>query len=204
AAAGLIILARPAVSTLFQYGDFQRHDVDMAGLALVAYGLGLPGFMLVKVLAPAFFSRQDTKTPVKIAIRALISNMVMNVVFVVPLVLLEVPGAHAGLALATALASYINAGLLYRQLRRDGVFRPNDGWPRLLLQMMFAIGVMAVVVGWGAPGVDLLTSLSGAQRTLQISLWIVAGVVSYLIALRLAGVRLSLLWAPAAETGRKP
>ncbi|MEN8761754.1 MAG: lipid II flippase MurJ, partial [Thiogranum sp.] len=188
----------------FQYGDFQRHDVDMAGLALLAYGLGLPGFMLVKVLAPAFFSRQDTKTPVKIAIRALISNMVMNVVFVVPLVLLEVPGAHAGLALATALASYINAGLLYRQLRRDGVFRPNDGWPRLLLQMMFAIGVMAVVVGWGAPGVDLLTSLSGAQRTLQISLWIVAGVVSYLIALRLAGVRLSLLWAPAAETGRKP
>jgi putative peptidoglycan lipid II flippase len=204
AAAGLIILAKPAVSTLFQYGDFQRHDVDMAGLALLAYGLGLPGFMLVKVLAPAFFSRQDTKTPVKIAIRALIANMVMNVVFVVPLVLLEVSGAHAGLALATALASYINAGLLYRQLRRDGVFRPAAGWPRLLLQMMFAISVMAVVVGWGAPGVELLTSLSGVQRALQIGLWIVAGVASYLFALWLAGVRLSLLWTAAAETGRKP
>ena len=110
----------------------------------------------------------------------------------------------SGLALATALASYINAGLLYRQLRRDAVFRPASGWPRLLLQMMFAIGVMAVVVGWGAPGVEVLTSLTGMQRALQISLWIAAGVASYLLALRLAGVRLSLLWAPAAETGRKP
>ena len=109
-----------------------------------------------------------------------------------------------GLALATALASYINAGLLYRQLRRDAVYRPASGWPRLLLQMMSAIGVMAVVVGWGAPGVEVLTSLTGMQRALQISLWIAAGVASYLLALRLAGVRLSLLWAPAAETGRKP
>jgi len=84
------------------------------------------------------------------------------------------------------------------------VFRPASGWPRLLLQMMFAIGVMAVVVGWGAPGVEVLTSLTGMQRALQISLWIAAGVASYLLALRLAGVRLSLLWAPAAETARKP
>jgi len=204
AAVGLIILAKLALSTLFQYDDFQRHDVDMAGLALVAYGSGLPGFMLVKVLAPAFFSRQDTRTPVKIAIRAMISNMVMNVLFVVPLVLLEVPGAHAGLALATALASYINAGLLYRQLRREGVFQPDAGWPRLLLQMTFAISVMAVVVWWGAPDIEVLTSLSGVQRALHTSLWIAAGVAGYLFALWLAGVRLSRLWTPAAETGRNP
>ena len=204
AAVGLIILAKPVVSTLFQYDEFQRHDVDMAGLALVAYGLGLPGFMLVKVLAPAFFSRQDTKTPVKIAIRAMLSNMVMNVLFVVPLVLLEVPGAHAGLALATALASYINAGLLYRRLRRDLVFRPDVGWARLLLQMTFAVCVMALVVWWGAPGVEVLTELSGVQRVLHTGLWIAAGIASYLLALWLAGVRLSLLWTPAAETGRAP
>jgi hypothetical protein len=73
-----------------------------------------------------------------------------------------------------------------------------------LLQMMFAISIMAAVVWWGAPGVELFTSLSGVQRALQISLWIAAGVASYLFALWLAGVRLSLLWTPAAETGRKP
>ena len=202
AAVGLMILSRPAVSTLFQYGDFRQQDVDMAGLALVVYGLGLPGFMLVKVLAPAFFARQDTRTPVKIAIRAMLSNMVMNVLFVVPMVLLEVPGAHAGLALATALASYINAGLLYRQLRRDGVFQPKPGWPRLLGQLLFGIAVMVAVVSWGAPDAELWAGMSGAQRAVQISLWIAAGVASYLFALRVAGMRLSILWSPADKSGR--
>jgi len=202
AAVGLIILSGPAVSTLFQYGDFQQRDVDMASLALVVYGLGLPGFMLVKVLAPAFFARQDTRTPVRIAIRAMVSNMVMNILFVVPLVLLEVPGAHAGLALATSLASYINAGLLYRQLREDDVFQPKPGWPRLLGQLLFGISVMVAVVSWGAPDRDLWAGMSGAQRSAQISVWIAAGVASYLFALRLAGMRLSILWSPAAKSGR--
>jgi putative peptidoglycan lipid II flippase len=201
AAVGLIILSRPAVSTLFQYGDFRQQDVDMAALALVAYGLGLPGFMLVKVLAPAFFARQDTRTPVKIAVRAMLSNMVMNVLFVVPLVLLKVPGAHAGLALATALASYINAGLLFRQLRRDGVFQPKPGWWRLLGQLLFGIAVMVAVVSWGAPDAELWAGLSGAQRGVQISIWIAAGVASYLLALRVAGMRLSILWSPADKSG---
>ncbi len=203
AAVGLMILAKPAVATLFHYDDFQRRDVDMAGLALIAYGVGLPGFMLVKVLAPAFFSRQDTRTPVKIAIRAMLANMVMNVLFVVPLVLLGVSGAHAGLALATALASYVNAGLLYRRLRHDGVFQPAVGWTRLLLQILFALVVMAVAVWWGAPSVEVLSGQSGGQRALQIGFWIGVGLVSYLVALRLAGVRLSMLWAPAAKSGHQ-
>ncbi|HED18789.1 MAG TPA: murein biosynthesis integral membrane protein MurJ, partial [Gammaproteobacteria bacterium] len=164
--------------------------------------LGLPGFMLVKVLAPAFFARQDTRTPVKIAIRAMLSNMVLNVLFVVPMVLLEIPGAHAGLALATALAAYINAGLLYRQLRRDSVFQPKPGWPRLLGQLLFGTAVMVAVVSWGAPDADLWGGLSGAQRGAQLGLWIAAGVASYLIALRVAGMRLSILWAPAVKSGR--
>ena len=198
AAVGLVLLARPAIATLFQYDDFGAHDVDMAGLALVAYGFGLPGFMLVKVLAPAFYARQDTRTPVGIAIRAMISNMVMNVMFVVPMLLLKVPGAHAGLALATALAAYVNAMLLYRRLRRDGVYQPAGGWPRLLLQMSVALGVMAGVILWGVPGISVWSALSGWQRGGQIALWVVTGAASYLLALRLLGVRLSVLWAPAS------
>jgi putative peptidoglycan lipid II flippase len=198
AAAGLIALARPVLSTLFQYDDFTALDVSMAGLALVAYGLGLPGFMLVKVLAPAFYSRQDTRTPVRVAIRAMFANMIMNVVFVVPMVLLQVPGAHAGLALATALASYLNAGLLYRHLRRAGVYRPHAGWGRLLLQILFALIVMLVVVLWNAPGLDEWSAMGGAERVVRLALRVGAGMVAYLVALRLAGMRLSMLWAPAA------
>jgi putative peptidoglycan lipid II flippase len=195
-----MLLAEPAVATLFQYDGFTRNDVDMAGLALLAYAAGLPGFMLVKVLAPAFYSRQDTRTPVRIAIRSMIANMVMNVLFVVPMVLLEVPGAHAGLALATALASYINAGMLYRALRVDGAFQPRDGWRRLFVQMLLAVAVMALVVGYGSPGLQDWSAMSGGERVAQITIWITAGAFSYLLVLRLAGMRLSVLWAPAAKS----
>jgi putative peptidoglycan lipid II flippase len=204
AAAGLMVLARPVLSTLFEYDDFQVHDVDMAGLALVAYGLGLPGFMLVKVLAPAFYSRQDTKTPVKVAIRAMLSNMVMNVLFVVPLVLLKVPGAHAGLALATALASYINAGLLYRHLRCDEVYHPHAGWIRLLWQILLAVTVMVALLLWGVPAADDWSVMSAAQRAASLGVWVAVGVVAYLLTLRLTGLRLSMLWAPAAGSRGAP
>jgi putative peptidoglycan lipid II flippase len=204
AAAGLIILSQAAVSTLFEYGDFLAGDVQMTGLALVAYGIGLPGFMLVKILAPAFFSRQDTKTPVRVAIRAMVANMVMNVVFVVPLVLLKVPGAHAGLALATALASYLNAGLLLRYLRKAGVYQPATGWRKLILQMMFAVFVMSAVVAWGVPEATAWSDMSGSRRSLEISIWIGVGVAVYLTALRLSGVRLSVLWSPAVKSAGKP
>jgi putative peptidoglycan lipid II flippase len=160
--------------------------------------------MLVKILAPAFFSRQDTKTPVRVAIHAMVANMVMNVVFVVPLVLLKVPGAHAGLALATALASYLNAGLLFRHLRKTGVYQPAAGWRTLIMQMVFAVVVMSTVVAWGIPEASAWPDMSGSRRTLEISIWIGAGVAAYLAALRLSGVRLSVLWSPAVKSAGKP
>lgn len=204
ASVGLVVLARPVLSTLFEYGDFTGGDVAMAGLALVAYGVGLPGFMLVKILAPAFYARQDTRTPVKVAIRAMLSNMLMNIAFVVPMVLFKVPGAHAGLALATALASYVNAGLLYRHLRRDGAFQPHPGWTRLLLQILVAATVMIVVVWWGVPGADAFSAMNAVQRGSRVAVWIAAGMLAYLLTLRLVGMRLSMLWSPATESGRAP
>jgi putative peptidoglycan lipid II flippase len=204
AAVGLAVLADPLLSALFEYGDFSGEDVTMAGLALVAYGVGLPGFMLVKVLAPAFYARQDTRTPVRVAIGSMLSNMIMNIAFVVPMVLLKVPGAHAGLALATALASYINAGLLYRRLRRDGAYQPHPGWARLLLQIAFATTVMSIVVLWGQSTADAMDAMSAIQRGSRVALWIVAGTVAYLLALGLAGMRLSMLWSPARGSGRAP
>ncbi len=196
AALGLILLARPAVATLFQYDAFDARDVDMAGLALVAYGVGLPGFMLVKILAPAFYARQDPRTPVRIAVRSMIANMVMNVLFVVPLVLLHIPGAHAGLALATALAGYLNAALLYRQLRREAVYRPQPGWWRLALRLLFANAAMAALLLWGVPALSDWLGMEGPTRAARMAQWVVAGVAVYLAALRVTGLRLSVLWSP--------
>jgi putative peptidoglycan lipid II flippase len=200
AAVGLMMLSEQTIVLLFQYGEFAARDAEMAGLALMAYSLGLPAFMLVRVLAPAFYSRQDTRTPVKVAIRAMLANMVLNVLFVVPLVLLDIPGAHAGLALATALASYINAGLLFRTLRQEQVYRPDAGWLRLSLQILFALTVMVALLLWGAPDAVELAALTALPRATQVGLWIALGVASYLVALRLAGLRLSILWAPVRDS----
>ncbi|HAU14322.1 MAG TPA: murein biosynthesis integral membrane protein MurJ, partial [Gammaproteobacteria bacterium] len=116
AALALVVLAAPLLVTLFQYGEFSAADVDRASLSLQAYGAGLLGFMLVKVLAPGYFARQDTKTPVKVGIKAMVANMVFNLALIVPL-------AHVGLALATSLSALLNAFLLWLGLRREGVYQ---------------------------------------------------------------------------------
>ncbi|HHJ13618.1 MAG TPA: murein biosynthesis integral membrane protein MurJ [Gammaproteobacteria bacterium] len=201
---GLMLLARPALSTLFEYGGFSGADVDMATLALLAYGVGLPGFMLTKVLAPAFYSRQDTVTPVRIAIRAMIANMVMNLLFVVPLVWLDVPGAHAGLALATALSAWLNAGLLFRALRASGAYAPRPGWGRLLAQMLFAVLAMGGAVFAAAPDRGQWEVLDASGRIGWLSALVAGGVLVYLLALRLSGVRLSVFRAPAGKSGDNP
>jgi putative peptidoglycan lipid II flippase len=135
AALGLVCLAGPMLATLFQYEEFTDHDVVMSARSLQAYSVGLLGFILVKVLAPGFFARQDTKTPVRIGVKAMLANMLLNVLLVFPL-------AHAGLALATSLSACLNAGLLYHGLRREGVYSPSRGWPRFLLQCVVANSVM--------------------------------------------------------------
>ena len=193
-AIGLFLLSRPMLATLFNYGDFTAHDVSMAGLSLMAYALGLPGFMLIKVLAPAFYSRKDPRTPVRIAIIALVTNMILNLAFVVPMVRLGIEGPHAGLALATSVAAWVNAGLLYRTLRRRDIYQPLQGWPRLLLQATVAGGLLAAVLIWAVPAIGEWLTWSAGQRIAQLLIWVVAGIIAYFVALRLTGLRLWSLW----------
>ncbi len=196
ATVGLVVLARPAVATLFQYGDFERVDVEMSGLALVAFGIGLPGFMLVKILAPAFYARQDTRTPVRVAVTAMIANMVLNLLFAVPMVLLGVTGAHAGLALATALASYLNAGQLYWRLRASAIYLPQPGWRVFYVRLGTGCAVLAGALLAGTPDLPAWLAMPGPARALVLGGWITGGVALYLVTLRLTGVKLSVLWAP--------
>jgi putative peptidoglycan lipid II flippase len=193
-AVGLFLLARPMLATLFQYGDFGAADVSMAGMSLMAYAAGLPGFMLVKVLAPAFYTRKDPRTPVRIAIIALVTNMLLNMVFVVPMVLLDIPAPHAGLALATSIAAWVNAGLLLRTLKNRQIYRPQAGWPRLFLQLALAAGALAALLLWAVPAIAAWSQWSAGLRAANLVLWVVAGAGIYFVALRVSGVDMKGLW----------
>lgn len=188
AAIALLMLAEPILVTLFQYGKLRPEDVVMASLSLRAYALGLLAFMLIKVLAPGYFSRQDTKTPVRYGITAMISNIVMNVVFVIPLHLYWQVG-HVGLALATSLAACVNAGLLLRGLRRLEVYTPLPGMRASCVRIVLASAVMAGVVGWLAPGNAVWVDWVWWQRGLQLLGLCGLGVLAYVVALLLFGAR---------------
>jgi len=188
---GLFLLAEPIMSSLFEYGDFTAGDVQMAALALMAYSVGLPAFILIKVLAPAYFSRQDTKTPVKIAIRAMFLNITLNVVFVVPMVYLGINGPHAGLALATGLAAWLNAWLLWRGLRQLGVLQAQPGWGKLIWQVLAGLLLMGGILIWGLDGQATWSGWEWSQRLGQLLLWIAVAASGYLVMLLLCGMRLA-------------
>jgi len=192
-AVGLMILAGPILATLFQYDAFSAHDVDMAARSLMAYSAGLLGFILVKVLAPGYFARQDTRTPVKIGLVAMATNVVMNLVLVWSL-------AHAGLALATSIAAFVNAGLLYRGLRRAGVCDPQPGWPLLFVRVVVANGLLAGLLWWGAGDLTTWLDWDGLTRAWHLLGWIVAGAGLYFVILLIAGLRpRDLLAAPGVR-----
>ncbi len=201
AAIGLLVLAGPMLTTLFQYGEFGVHDVEMARLSLMAYALGLLGFIMVKVLAAAFYSRQDMRTPVKIAVIAMVANIVMNVAFVVPMVKLDIPGPHAGLALATAFASFLNALLLYRSLRRRGLLQLSPGWRSLLLQVVAANAVMALVLVLVAGDLGAWLDNGWRARAADLVICVVAGAAAYFLTLWISGLRRRHITPPSGEAG---
>ena len=161
---GLLILAGPVLATLFQHGDFAARDTYMASLSLMAYILGLPAFILIKVLAPGFYSRQDTKTPVRIAIIAMVCNMGLNILFVLSMVMLKYEAPHVGLALATSSSGYVNALLLYRGLRKAGVYQPLPGWLRMIATTLLACAGMGASLVLLTPGLEIWTWLTVPER----------------------------------------
>jgi putative peptidoglycan lipid II flippase len=190
---GLILLAGPILATLVQYRAFSPQDTEMARLSLMAYALGLPAFMAIKILAPGFYSRQDTKTPVKIGVIAMVANMGLNVLFVVPWVWLELPGPHAGLALATSASAWLNAALLRRRLAREGVYAGGAHWPRLLPASVLAGLLMAGLLLWATPPLETWGGWGPLERAAVLGVLIAAGGAAYAAALWLAGVRPTLL-----------
>ncbi|MBL8201707.1 MAG: murein biosynthesis integral membrane protein MurJ [Chromatiales bacterium] len=186
---GLMLLAGPMLVTLFYGGEFTARDVDQSTYSLVAYAAGLAGFTMVKVLAPGYFARQDTATPVRVGLISLCSTMVINLVLVVPWALAGGEAPHAGLALSTSLGSFINSGLLYRGLRRSGVLQPVAGWGRFLLRVAVAAGVMAVLLLTFSPPTAAWLDAGFWTRCLWLAAAVCGGGATYVIALLAVGIR---------------
>lgn len=193
ATVGLMALSGPLLASLFGYGAFGAHDVRMTALSVIAYSAGLLAFMLIKVLAPGFYARQDVRTPVRIGILAMVSNLVLNVVFVLAMRYLEMPGPHAGLALANALSAYLNAGLLFYKLRKSGIYQPQTGWARLFPKLLLANGVMGAMLLLWSGDITLWMSWHAAQRAWHLAVWVGAAIVVYFGMLQLMGMRISQL-----------
>lgn len=189
AALALVVLAEPILFTLFQYGETTARDMHMASYSLRAYALGLLGFMLIKILAPGYFSRQDMKTPVRFGIISMAANMGLNVLLVAPLYFWFNIG-HVGLALATSLSAYLNVWLLYRGLRQVGVYRPQPGWRRLFAQYALAnAAMMAVLLVALSYWADWSTPLWW-QRCARLAILCLSGLLVYALVLRLVGIKI--------------
>jgi len=186
---GLILLSGPLLATLFYGGQFSVRDVDQSSFSLVAYSAGLMGFTMVKVLAPGYYARQDTATPVRVGLIALGSTMILNVLLVVPWALAGWQAPHAGLALTTSLGSFINSGLLYRGLRRAGVLKPGPGWERLLLRVAVAAGVMAVLLLSLVPPMAAWIEAGRWTRSLWLAAAVGGASLAYFAALLAVGLR---------------
>jgi putative peptidoglycan lipid II flippase len=182
AAIGLALLAEPMLSTLFQYRAFDERDVVMAGRSLMAYSTGLTAFIFVKILAPGFYAKQDTRTPVRIGVIALCSNVVLNLIFVIPL-------AHAGLALATSLAAFINAALLLRALRIRGFYKPNPGWTLYSVKLVAACLIMSIVMVNLNSEQAVWSAADALTRTRMLVVLMIAGSAAYFSSVFAFGIR---------------
>jgi putative peptidoglycan lipid II flippase len=183
AAIGLGILAVPLIATLFLYGEFTPHDLEMTRWALVAYSIGLVGLILVKVLAPGFYARQNIKTPVKIALVTLLATQAMNLIFIGPL-------QHAGLALSIGLGACLNAGILFYKLRKLGIFQPQPGWLIYSLKLLAALTVMGLLLWIYAGDLDQWVKYDFLHRILHLAALVAGGALAYFTTLWLLGFRL--------------
>ena len=184
AALALAVLAVPLIATLFHHGAFTGDDVFQTRQALVAYSIGLVGLILVKVLAPGFYARQNVRTPVKIGLITLVATQAMNLAFIGWL-------QHAGLALSIGLAACLNAALLYRGLRRHDVYRPQPGWMAFSLKLLAALAIMGGAL-WLASGGDAAwLAYPLPERLIRLGLLVGLGVIAYFATLWVLGFRLS-------------
>lgn len=181
-ALGLAIFSMPLIATSFSYGHFSAHDVLQVQKSLITLSLGVPAFMMVKVLASGFYAQQNIKTPVKVGAFAMVVNTILCACFIQHF-------AHAGLTLASTIAGYLNCGVLFTLLIRRGIYKPLAGWGRFLLQLTFANSLMSAYLWFTIGTLEYWLSKSLPLRVSLILANVLAAMVIYLLALRLSGMK---------------
>lgn len=180
AAAALMLVPHELIGTLFERGAFTSIDTTAAAMALVAYASGLPAYVIIKVLTPGFFARQNTKTPVKIAAFSLVLNTSLNLLLIGPL-------AHVGLALATSIAAWVNAAMLYYYLRRDDHFVVDDRLKSRLWRIITATLIMSGALFMLIPFLQNGFKAGGFAQLQSLALLIFVGIIAYIGASLLFG-----------------
>jgi len=194
ATVALMMLAGPLTVAIFHYGEFNAEDVRMSSLALMAYATGLMGFSLVKVLAPGFFARQDTRTPMRIGVRSLAVNVALNLCVVLPLALYDNrAGLHALLALNVGISAWYNAAMLYRGLRRAHVLHHAPGWRRMLVQVVAGNVLMGVFLWFVAGDTARWMAMGTLERVQWTCMLVAGGAAIYFATLYLLGMRVGHL-----------
>jgi putative peptidoglycan lipid II flippase len=190
---GLLLLAEPMLSTLFQYKEFGVNDVHLAGQSLKAYSIGLIGFILVKILVSGFTSRHDMQTPVRYGVYSMMMSLLLHGLLVFPL-------AHGGLALATSLGAFFNAALLLYKLLHDKTYCPGDGWYLFVLRILLACLAMSACLYYWVDS-EWWFDWSSKDRVLNLLKWILIGAVIYAATLLLTGLRLRHLTISHGKLG---
>jgi putative peptidoglycan lipid II flippase len=184
AALALGMVSVPLLATFFQRGSFLPHDVLMTSYALIGYSVGLIGIILVKILAPGFYARQDIRTPVKIGVVTLLATQAMNVLFVFGMDL-----KHAGLALSIGLAACLNSSILFYYLRKRGIYRPEPGWSKFFIKVVIALTALAIALWFGMGSEQSWLTGSDWSRILRLSELVAGGIVVYFAVLATLGFR---------------
>ncbi|MBM7071556.1 murein biosynthesis integral membrane protein MurJ [Shewanella sp. 202IG2-18] len=179
---GLILLAKPMLMVLFMRGEFNFTDVQQSSTSLIAYGCGLLNFMMIKVLAPGYYSRQDTKTPVRYGIISICTNMVFNIIFAIPF-------GFVGLAIATTLSAFVNASLLYRGLHISGVYQFSKQTLIYFIKVIIAASLMGMLIFHFSPADQVWLDKGELTRGAELAKLIALGGISYLVALFLFGIK---------------
>jgi putative peptidoglycan lipid II flippase len=186
ACAGLVLLSEELIITLFQYDAFDALSAKKTSLSLKAYGSGLMAFIAIKIFAPIFLSRGDTKTPVKAGVVAMVSNIVLNLILVQYY-------DHVGLAVATSISALINAGILYFYLIKQSIFKFHITFYKMLVKVIFAVIIMALYIYYFDSSIELYLESSLLERSILISKTITISVTLYFLTLYTLGVRLKQL-----------
>ena len=179
---GLIVLSEHILGALFFHGAFTKQDVTMSASALFAFSTGLTALVAVRVLSPGFFARNDTKSPVRAGVIAMVVNAVLAVVLVFPL-------KHVGLALAISIAAFVNAGLLLYWLIREKVYFPQPGWLAFILRVTIAAFIMGGILWWQTPHLEAWLEMGIFKRVMLLAAYILAGAAIYFLCILGSGIK---------------